>query len=110
MSVRFLALMLAAVGWLFAGLLAYVMLHWFGFFGLGFFGLLLLFICAQVDLETKGHGLSGAQTASGHAMSHAERASRRQELLAAGSGRYVRYVGIGLTLIGFGGFLCSQLD
>ncbi len=112
MSVRFIALVIAAVGWLIAALLAYVMLYWFGFFGVGFIGLLMLFICSQVELESgAGSGLSGAQTWKKQAMSHAERASQRHEyLLGIGSTRFVRYVGIALTLIGFGGFLYFQLD
>ena len=39
MSGRFIALVVAAIGWLFAGLFAYAIVMLFGFFGVGFFGL-----------------------------------------------------------------------
>ena len=51
MSGRFIALVVAAIGWLFAALFAYAIVTLFGFFGVGFFGLLILFICTQVELE-----------------------------------------------------------
>jgi hypothetical protein len=52
MSGRFIALVVAAIGWLLAALLAFVVVTLFGFFGVGFLGLLILFICTQVELES----------------------------------------------------------
>ena len=53
MSGRFIALVVAAIGWLFAALFAYAIVTLFGFFGVGFFGLLILFICTQVELDSE---------------------------------------------------------
>lgn len=112
MSGRFLVLVVAAIGWLFVALSAYVIIHLFGFFGVGFFGLLLLFICAQVELESDGSaGLFAAQAKARQNMSRRERASHRhQQSLDIGATRFFRYVGTGLMIFGFGGFLYFQLD
>lgn len=107
MSGRFIVLVIAAIGWLFAALSGYVLIYLFGFFAVGFIGLLLLFVCTQVELESDGSaGLFAAQAQAKQNISHAERASQRhQQSLDIGSTRFVRYLGIGLTVIGFGGFL-----
>ena len=111
MSGRFIALVVAAIGWLFAALFALVIVTLFGFFGVGFFGLLVWFISTQVELESDaGAGLFAAQAQTRQAMSRAERASRRHEQsLGMKTTRFFRNVGIGLTLLGFGGFLYFQL-
>jgi hypothetical protein len=107
MSGRFIAHVVAAIGWLIAFIVAYAIVALFGFFGVGFFGLLILFICTQVELESE----AGARLfASRHNISRAENASQRQERLPAiKTTRFFRNVGIGLTLIGFGGFVYFQL-
>ena len=111
MSGRFIALVVAAIGWLFAALVVFAVITLFGFFGVGFFGLLILFICTQVELESDaGARLFAAQTQAMQNMPRAERASRRHEPSPAGkTTRFFRNVGVGLTLIGFGGFLYFQL-
>ena len=111
MSGRFVALVVAAIGWLFAALIAYAVVSLFGFFGVGFFGLLILFICTQVELESDaGARLFAPQAQARQNMSRAERASERHEQSPASkTTRFFRSVGIGLTLIGFGGFLYFQL-
>jgi hypothetical protein len=110
MSGRFVALVVAAIGWLIASLLAFAIVTLFGFFGVGFLGLLLWFICTQAELESDGGaGLFAARARQN--MSRAERASQRHERsLGINTPRFFRNVGIGLTLIGFGGFLYFQLD
>jgi len=112
MSGRFVAHVVAAIGWLLAFLVALAIVSLFGFFGVGFLGLLLLFICTQVELESDaGAGLFSAQAQARQNMPRAERASRRHEQsLGVRATRFFRNVGIGLTLIGFGGFLYFQLD
>jgi hypothetical protein len=112
MSGRFIVLVIVAIGWLFAALCAYVVIYLFGFFGVGVLGLFVLFICAQVELESDGSaGLFGAQAQARQYMSRAERASQHhQRSLEIESARFFRYFGIGLTAIGFGGFLFFQLD
>jgi uncharacterized membrane protein YesL len=111
MSGRFVALVVAAIGWLFAALIAYAMVSLFGFFGIGFFGLLILFICTQVELESDaGARLFAPQAQARQNVSRPERASQRHEKSSATkTTRFFRYIGIGLTLIGFGGFLYFQL-
>ena len=111
MSGRFIALVVAAIGWLFAALFAYAIVTLFGFFGVGFFGLLILFICTQVELDSEaGARLFAARGQARQNMSRAEPAGRRH---APSPGikttRFFRNIGIGLTLIGFGGFLYFQL-
>ena len=111
MSGRFIALVVAAIGWLFAGLVAFAVVTLFGFFGVGFFGLLILFICTQVELESDaGARLFAPQAQARQNMPRAERASQRHERSPVGkTTRFFRNVGIGLTVIGFGGFLYFQL-
>ncbi len=111
MSGRFIALVVAAIGWLFAALVAFAVVSLFGFFGVGFFGLLILFICTQVELESDaGARLFAPQAQARQNMPRAERASQRHEQSPASkTTRFFRSVGIGLTLIGFGGFLYFQL-
>jgi hypothetical protein len=111
MSGRFIAHVVAAIGWLFACLFALAVVTLFGFFGVGFFGLLILFICTQVELESDaGARLFGAQAQARQNMWRAERAARRHEQSPGSkTTRFFRNVGIGLTLIGFGGFLYFQL-
>jgi hypothetical protein len=111
MSGRFIVLVVAAIGWLLASLFAFAIVTLFGFFGLGFFGLLILFICTQVELNADaGARLFGARAQARHNVGRAERADRRHEPPPGSkTTRFFRIVGIGLTLIGFGGFLYFQL-
>ena len=111
MSGRFVVLVVAAIGWLFACLIVFAVVSIFGFFGVGFFGLLILFICTQVELESDaGARLFAPQAQAMQNMLRAERASQRHEQSSPGkTTRFFRNVGIGLTLIGFGGFLYFQL-
>jgi len=88
MSGRFIVHAIAVIGWLFAAVFAYAFLTLFGYFGVGFYGLLVLFICMQVELEPDG-------------VSHHQR--------WPGIG-FFKILGVGLTVTGFGGFLYFQLD
>jgi hypothetical protein len=88
MSAMFVVHVIAAVGWLIAAVFAYAFLTLFGFFGVGFYGLLLLFICMQVELEP-------------------DPVSHRRRWMGIG---FFKGLGVALTVIGFGGFLCFQLD
>ena len=112
MSGRFIALVLAAIGWLVASVFAIAIVTLFGFFGVGFLGLLLWFICTHSELESDGGaGLFAAQARAKQTMSRAERASQRHEQsLGVRTTRFFRNVAIGLTVIGFGGFLYFQLE
>lgn len=88
MSGRFIVHVIASIGWLIAAVFAYSFITLFGYFGVGFYGLLLLFICMQVELEPDG--------ISPH---------RRWPGIG-----FFKSLGVGLTVVGFGGFLCFQLD
>jgi hypothetical protein len=111
MSGRFIAHIVAAIGWLIVFVVAYAIVALFGFFGVGFFGLLILFICTQVELESEaGARLFAARAQARHKISRAQHASQHQERVPAiKTTRFFRNVGIGLTLIGFGGFVYFQL-
>ena len=111
MSGRFIALVVAAIGWLFASVFALAVVTLFGFFGVGFFGLLILFICTQVELESDaGARLFAARAQARQNTGRAEHATRRHEQTPGSKAtRFFKSVGIGLTLIGFGGFLYFQL-
>jgi hypothetical protein len=111
MSDRFAVLAVAAIGWLVASLLAFAIVALVGFFGVGLIGLVFWFICTRVELQSEGDvSLFSVETKAKQDMSRAERASRRHErTLAVQSARFFRNLGIGLTLIGFGGFLYFQL-
>ena len=89
MSGRFIVHIIAIIGWLLAAVFAYAFLALFGYFGVGFYGLLVLFICMQVELEPDGF----TTTAHGRWL---------------GTG-FFKILGVALTVIGFGGFLCFQL-
>jgi uncharacterized membrane protein YesL len=64
MSGRFIAHVVAAIGWLLAALIAYAVVSLFGFFGVGFFGLLIMFICTQVA-QSSGRQAFGARPRRG---------------------------------------------
>lgn len=91
MTGPFLLNAIGVVGWLLVAVFAYAFVTLFGFFGVGFYGLLLLFICMQVELESNE---------SGHASGAA---ARRQRAL-------FKAIGVVLTIVGFGGFVYFQLD
>jgi hypothetical protein len=88
MSGRFIVHVIAFIGWLIAAVFAYAFITLFGYFGAGFYGLLLLFICMQVELEP-------------------DAVSNHQRWLGIS---FFKALGVGLTVIGFGGFLYFQLD
>ncbi|MDP1961015.1 MAG: hypothetical protein Q8K93_02315 [Reyranella sp.] len=83
----FIVHVVAAIGWLIAAVFAYAFITLFGYFGVGFYGLLLLFICMQIELEP-------------------DAVSPHQPLLGIG---FFKALGVGLTVFGFGGFLFFQL-
>ncbi|MBP6769258.1 MAG: hypothetical protein KA171_15875 [Reyranella sp.] len=87
MSGMFIVHVIVVIGWLIAAVFAYAFITLFGYFGVGFYGLLLLFICMQVELEPDG-------------------AFHHQWLLGIG---FFKCLGVGLTVFGFGGFLYFQL-
>lgn len=84
----FLLHLIAAIGWLIVAVFAYAFITLFGFFGVGFYGLLILFMCVQIEIEPDPH-------------SHTHRWLNT---------RIFKLLGFGLTVIGFGGFVYFQLN
>ena len=116
MEGRTIAIAVAALGWLVAGLIAFVFVVWFGFAGIGLIGLLLWFICVRIELEKDaavGSGWTPHLIASQHEarerMSGDERARwRHEQSLGLQSVRFFKHLGMALTLIGAACFLYFQ--
>jgi hypothetical protein len=104
-------------GWLIAAVIAFMIVAYASFFGVGVVGLMIWFVSTRVDLEQEGAvgigvspGFFARQVRQKAEMSHAERAAFRDEKsLEAQSIRFFKHFGIALTLIGAGGFLYFQL-
>lgn len=105
-------------GWLIAGVIAFMIVAYAGFFGVGVIGLMIWFVSTRVDTEHEG-GVVGAGLTPGFLaqqirtkaeMSTAERAALRgRQLLEGQSTRFFKLLGFALTVSGFGGFLLFQL-
>ena len=116
MEGRTLAIAVAALGWLVASLIAFVLVASFSFFAIGLIGLLLWFICVRIELEKDaavGSGwtphLIGSQHEARERMSGDERARwRHEQSLGLQSVRFFKHLGMALTLIGGAGFLWFQ--
>jgi hypothetical protein len=104
-------------GWLIAGVIAFMIVAYASFFGIGLVGLMIWFVSTRADLEQEGAvgvgvspGFFARQVRRKAEMSHAERAAvRGEKSREAQSTRFFRHLGIALTLIGAGGFLYFQL-
>jgi hypothetical protein len=114
---RTIVLAVAALGWLIASLVAFVLVASFGFFAIGLIGLLLWFICVRIELEKDaavGSGwtphLIGSQHEARERMSGDERANwRHEQSVGLQSTRFFKHLGMGLTAIGAAGFGWFQL-
>jgi hypothetical protein len=105
-------------GWLIASVIAFMIVAYASFFGIGVIGLMIWFVTARADMEQDG-GVVGAGVSPGFLaqqvrtrseMSAGERAAQRgRHLLEKQSTRFFRYLGIALTVAGFGGFLLFQI-
>jgi hypothetical protein len=112
MSGKSIAVTVAIIGWLLASLIAFVIVAL-----VGVIGLLIAFISTQFELDSDGAVAGGInsdlltrQIRAQREMSPEQRAARRTERsLLAQSVNFFRYFGIGLALIGFGGFAYYQL-
>jgi hypothetical protein len=114
---RTIALAVAALGWLIASLVAFVLVARFGFFAIGLIGLLLWFVCVRIELEkdavignSRTPELIAYQHEARERMSPEQRAAWREEQsIALQSTRFFRHLGMGLTAIGAAGFGWFQL-
>jgi hypothetical protein len=104
-------------GWLIASVIAFMIVAYASFFGIGVIGLMIWFVTARVDMEQDGvvgagvsPGFLAQQVKVRTEMSRAERAALHgRQLLEKQSTRFFRYLGIALTLAGFGGFVLFQI-
>ena len=104
-------------GWLIAAVIAFMIVAYASFFGVGVIGIMIWFVTARVDMEDDGvvgtgvsPGFLAQQVRSRSEMSPAERAAHRgRQLIGQQSTRFFRYLGIALTVAGFGGFLLFQI-
>jgi len=104
-------------GWLIAAVVAFMIVAYTSFFGIGVVGLMIWFVSTRVDADQEGAvsvgvspGFFARQVRAKAEMSHAERAALRgQKSLEAQSVRFFKHLGIALTLIGAAGFLYFQL-
>jgi hypothetical protein len=117
MHARFIVLAVAAVGWVVASLIAFVLVASLTFAGVALIGLLLWFICVRMELEKDaavGSGWTPSLIETQHEarqnMSDEQRAAyRHEQTMALQSLRFFRHIGIALTLIGAAGFLYYQI-
>jgi hypothetical protein len=104
-------------GWLIASVIAFLIVAYASFFGIGVIGLMIWFVAARVDMEQDGvvgagvsPGFLAQQVRVRAEMSRGERAAQRgRQLLEKQSTRFFRWLGIALTVAGFGGFLLFQV-
>lgn len=104
-------------GWLIAAVFAALVVAYTSFFGIGVIGIMLWFVCAQVELEEDGPvgnasavSLFALQIRARNEMPREQRAAVRHEhSMALKSTRFFKRLGMALTLIGFCGFLYYQV-
>lgn len=104
-------------GWLIASVIAFMIVAYASFFGVGVIGLMIWFVTARVDMEHDGvvgagisPGFLAHQLKTRTEMSRAERAALHgRHLLEKQSTRFFRWLGMALTAAGFGGFLLFQI-
>jgi hypothetical protein len=114
---RTLALAVAACGWLVAGLIAFVLVASVGFAAICVIGLMLWFISVRIELEKDaavGSGWSADLMAKQHQarerMSEDERMGwRHEQSLGLQSVRFVKQLGMAMTLIGAACLIWFQL-
>jgi hypothetical protein len=117
MSGKTILTAIALSGWLLASVVAFLIVAYTSFFGVGFIGIVLWFVCAQLELEGDLPTATGStasllapQLKARREMSQEQRAAQRHEgSLAMKSARFFKHLGMGLTLIGLGGFLYYQV-
>lgn len=117
MSGRSILNAIALGGWLFASVVAFMIVAYTSFFGVGVVGLMIWFVCARVDHEHDGAvgagvspGFLAHQVKTRAEMSPGERAAlREQQSVAARSARFFKHLGMILTAGGFTGFWFFQL-
>lgn len=114
---RVILIAIAVMGWSLAAALVLLLVSRLSFFGIGLIGVGIWFICTRMELEKEGavgHELTpdlfAQQIKARQEMSRSERAALRgEQTLMTQSARFFKHLGIGLTVIGLGGFVLYQL-
>ena len=117
MSGKAILTAIALSGWLLASVVAFLVVAYTSFFGVGLIGVALWFVATQFELEEDRPVATGStasllasQVKARNEMSREQRAAQRHEgSLRARSARFFKHLGIGLTLIGLAGFLYYQV-
>lgn len=117
MSGKSILTAIALGAWLLASVVAFLVVAYTSFFGIGLIGLVLWFISTQFELDgdqpvatSFSASLLAAQVRARSEMSREQRAAQRHDdSLRAKSARFFRHLGMGLTLIGVCGFLYYQV-
>ncbi len=117
MSGRSVLIAIGLSGWLIASIVAFMVVAYAGFCGVGVIGLLMWSICTIIDLEMDGAvggGISPeflAQQVRAKVERSPERRAARfgEKLREAQSVRFFKYLGAALALTGLAGFVVFQL-
>jgi len=107
---------IAFSAWLLASVVAFFIVAYMSFFGVGFIGLVICYVSAQFELDgdrpvgSLATSFLGAQVRAQRELSAEQRQSvRHDHLLANQSARFFKFFGLGLMAIGLCGGLYYQL-
>lgn len=116
MSARSIVMAIAFSAWLLASVVAFFIVAYMSFFGVGFIGLVICYVSAQFELDgdrpvgSLATSFLGAQVRAQRELSAEQRQSvRHDHLLANQSARFFKFFGLGLMAIGLCGGLYYQL-
>ncbi len=116
MSARSILMAIAFSAWLLASVVAFFIVAYMSFFGVGFIGLVICYVSAQFELDgdrpvgSLATSFLGAQVRAQRELSAEQRQSvRHDHLLANQSARFFKFFGLGLMAIGLCGGLYYQL-
>jgi len=115
-SARSILMAIAFSAWLLASVVAFFIVAYMSFFGVGFIGLVICYVSAQFELDgdrpvgSLATSFLGAQVRAQRELSAEQRQSvRHDHLLANQSARFFKFFGLGLMAIGLCGGLYYQL-
>lgn len=117
MSDKFIVVVVALLAGFAASLVAFVIVVLAGFFAVGLIGLAIVFVATQFELDLDGavsggigSDLLARQVRAQREESREQQMARRNDKsLQVQSVRFFQYFGIGLAVIGFGGFVYQQM-
>ena len=119
MSGRSVLMAIVLSAWLVIGILVFITVAYVGLIGVGVVGLVLLFVCTLVELDTDRPVGSGGIVTPGFLARQVEVAaalrpeervsSLADRLLSLQSVRFYKLLGAALAVVGLGGFLLFQV-